>query len=138
MSLIRESQNWKNLNVPLTTEFKELEILNSSPIPSNLGNLDFRFNTSTIEEISEFLKKNNQTASGNINLWPTQLSENPDACYTSLYSGNKLVGFALATIIPIKVSKNYQLEYKDSTWDTLKSPKTLLFGYTSHLCTSDK
>ncbi len=134
MSLIRKSNIWKSLNVPLTTEFDQVELLNPTPeefkLPDNI-----KFNDYDKQKLIEFLKINNKTLSENINLLPEILFKDLSLfCFTTITQDNEIISFALATIIPIKVKKNYDIKFEYEEWKCLNSEKILLFGYTNYLC----
>jgi hypothetical protein len=134
MTEIRKSNIWKSLNVPLTSNFKSVELINPTPTEFKLPE-HIKFNDFDPEALLKFVSENNKTASGNINLFPKELFNNiSGSCYTTLIKNDKIVSFALATIIPIKVSKEYDVYFGLGDWKSINTQKTLLFGYTNYLC----
>ena len=133
--MIRESQNWKNMNVPMSQKFEEKEILTLQPEEFKILETVV-YNDS--KEVCEFVKTYNQTLSENINYFPKNLLSFQYICLTTLEIENKIMSFALASIIPIRAKTPYHIIPKEQDWQNLISKDVLLYGYTNYLCSREK
>jgi hypothetical protein len=132
--LIRDSNIWKSLNAPLTSKFDEIELIDPQPVEFKLPD-DIKFNDFDKAKLLQFHKTQNKTLSGNINHFPEILFDNLAlSCFTTITANNEIISFALATIIPIRVKKNYNVKFEHKDWEALNAGNTLLFGYTNYLC----
>ena len=134
--LIRESKKWKNLNVPLAKDFPENEIINKNPIESKISDVIIKYNNFDQDELLDFIRNHNITASGNTNFLPKELFKNiKNSCFATFAIDNKLISFGLSTIVPIKVKEDHKIDFVHKDFAHLNSNNTILFGYTNYLCT---